>query len=116
MPEPRALQLLPFHLAILVAATPPAVVKLPPAYRSLPDTASAATLVKKFPLPTPESNALQLVPFHLAMYLAGTPPAVVKLPPAYRSLPNTASVNTGSFIPEPSALQLSAFHLAIRFA
>jgi len=45
IPEPKALQPLPFHLAMLVADTPPAVVKLPPAYRSLPDTASAHTAV-----------------------------------------------------------------------
>ena len=41
MPEPKADQALPSHLAMLLAATPPAVVKSPPAYRSVPDTASA---------------------------------------------------------------------------
>ena len=43
IPEPRADQLLPFHCAMLVAAIPPAVVKSPPAYNVLPDTASATT-------------------------------------------------------------------------
>ncbi len=36
MPAPSADQAAPFHFAIARAETPPAVVKLPPAYRSLP--------------------------------------------------------------------------------
>ena len=40
VPVPSAAQVLPFHLAIWLALTPPAVVKSPPAYRSLPETAS----------------------------------------------------------------------------
>src|SRR5437879_5051055 len=94
---------------------PPAVVKSPPAYRSLPDTANALT--KLF---MPEPSAVQLVPFHLAMRLAMLPPAVVKWPPAYTLLPDTASATTagplnGSVgpIPEPSADQLLPFHLAM---
>ena len=42
--EPSAVQLLPSHLAMLVAALPLAVVKAPAAYTLLPDTASAVTL------------------------------------------------------------------------
>src|SRR6266567_3095106 len=41
---------------------PPAVVNWPPAYRSLPDAASALTW-----LFIPEPSADQLLPFHLAM-------------------------------------------------
>ena len=62
---------------MLAAGLPPAVVKPPPAYRSPPDTASAATL-----LPIPEPKADQLLPFHLAMFVAAMPPAVSKKPPA----------------------------------
>ena len=49
------------------------------------------------------------------MLLAALPPAVVKSPPAYRLLPDTASAYTqrSSFIPEPSADQLLPFHLAM---
>src|SRR5260370_41482647 len=60
---------------------PPAVVNAPPAYRSLPDTASARTVWF-----SPEPSRDQLLPFHLAMLLAELPPAVVKRPPAYTSL------------------------------
>ena len=42
----------------------------------------------------PEPSALQLLPFQAAMWLAGTPPAVVKSPPAYSVLPLTASAST----------------------
>src|SRR6266511_3477658 len=92
IPEPSADQLLPFHLAMFVATLPPAVVKAPPAYRSLPDTASAYT--KGLGPPIPEPSAVQLLPFHLAMLAAALPPAVVKYPPAYKSLPDTASAST----------------------
>src|SRR4029079_18383913 len=96
IPEPSAVQLLPFHLATRLAALPPAVVKIPPAYKSLPDTANAFTLVPASspPLVTPEPSADQLLPFHLPTEL----PAA-----AYTSLPDTASADTGLLIPEPSA-------------
>src|SRR6266571_3348995 len=95
---------------------PPAVVKSPPAYRSLPDTASADTEVPKMPPPIPEPSAVQRLPSHLAMLLAVPPPAVVNCPPAYTSLPETASADTPPFIPEPSAVQLLPFHLAVLVA
>src|SRR5262245_58666537 len=86
---------------------PPAVLKSPPTYKSLPDIVSACTL----PF-TPDPRAAQLLPFHLAIELAGMSPAVVKEPPAYRSLPETASADTREFIPEPSVDQPVPFHLA----
>src|SRR6266542_2034790 len=89
IPEPSALQLLPFPLAMFAAGNSPATVKLPPAYRSLPDTASAYTVPA-----IPEPSALQLLPFHLAIFEADSTPATVKSPPAYRSLPDTANACT----------------------
>src|SRR5712671_6463505 len=86
MPEPSADQLLPSHLAMLVATMPPAVVKAPPAYRLLPDTVSAYTQ-----LSIPEPSAVQLVPFHLAM-LSWTAPW--EMPPAYRLVPEIANALT----------------------
>ena len=51
------------------------------------------------------------------MLLAALPPAVVKSPPAYNVLPDTASADTqvviASFIPEPRADQLLPFHCAM---
>src|SRR6266403_1107537 len=89
MPEARADQLVPSHLAMLLAALPPAVMNKPPAYTLLPDTASAPT-----PPSIPEPSADQLLPSHLAMFVAAMPPAVVNPPPAYTSLPDTASALT----------------------
>src|SRR5579872_1901685 len=95
IPEARADQLLPFHLAIPSTADPPAALKPPPAYRTLPDTAKAFT-PQEFPS-IPELRADQLLPFHLAMPEAEVPPAVSKAPPAYSTLPDTASADTGPF-------------------
>jgi hypothetical protein len=118
IPESSADQLLPAHLAMPLAAPPPAVVKEPPAYRSPPDTASACTASAYTQLLIPEPSADQLLPSHLAMFLAGLPPAVVKLPPAYTSPPDTASAATSGSppIPEPSGDQLLPFHLATKLA
>src|SRR5439155_842745 len=98
-----------------MAAQTPAVVNKPPAYTSLPDTASAYTSVPapKAP-PIPEPSADLLLPSHLAMLVAAPPPAVVNPPPAYTSPPDTASARTSPSIPEPNADQLLPFHLAIR--
>src|SRR5437667_6217154 len=97
---------------------PPAVVNPPPAYRSLLDAASAYTFggENSSPPPIPDPSAPQLLPSHLAIRLAALPPAVVKLPPAYRSLPDTASAYTLLFIPKPTALQLLPFLLAMSLA
>ena len=62
VPVPSDIQLVPSHLAMLVAALPPAEVKQPPAYKLLPEVAKAYT----WPL-TPEPSGAQLIPFHLAM-------------------------------------------------
>src|SRR5262249_6497635 len=104
----------PSHLAILLTETPPALVKEPPTYRLLPDTASAKTCVKP-PLPpdTPAPSADHAFPFHLAMLFAGMPPALVKLPPAYRPLPDTVRARTQPLTPEPSADHAFPSHLAI---
>ena len=81
MPEPSALQPLPFHLAMLVADTPPASVNRPPTNTSLPDTARLETELTSFgklaePV-IPNPRALQPLPSHLAMFVATTPPAAV---------------------------------------
>src|SRR6266566_2496025 len=89
---------------------------MPPAYTSLPDTATASTPGTYKVLPIPEPSADQLLPSHLAMLLAALPPAVVNCPPAYRLLPATASAATKPSIPEPSADQLLPFHLAMELA
>src|SRR2546422_75000 len=95
----------------------PAVRNAPPAYKSLPDTASANT----GPF-IPESSADQLLPSHLAMWLAYCPPARANHPPAYTSLPDTTSAFTdGKYEPSPHSPKLSAdqllpFHLATLLA
>ena len=61
------------------------MVKAPPAYSVLPDTARAETL----PF-IPDPRADQVPASHFAMRFAVLPPAVVKVPPAYTSLPDTA--------------------------
>src|SRR5437667_8890586 len=86
---------------MLLAALPPAVVNWPPAYRSLPDTASAPTTRASPFIPMPEPRLDQLLPFHLAMLLAALPPAVVNWPPAYTWLADTASAFTPMGEPPP---------------
>src|ERR1043166_8620006 len=96
-----------------LAAVPPAFVKRPPAYRLPPDPANAYTLVS-----IPEPSADQPPLPHLAIRLAviATPSllvALLKTPPAYRSLSEAASALTRPSTPKPSADQLFAFHLAM---
>ena len=50
------------------------------------------------------------------MELAGLPPAVVKVPPAYNMPPDTANAHTSLFIPEPRADQVLPFHCAMELA
>src|ERR1035441_2443592 len=89
IPEPKADQVLPSHLAIYLAEVPPAMVKSPPAYRSLPDTARALTS-----LAIPDPMLDQTLPSHRARKTARSPPALVNQPPAYRALPDTTSAET----------------------
>src|ERR1041385_3819654 len=115
-PEPKGAQLLPFHLATLLAGLPPAELKEPLAYRSLPETAKARTLAEEAPLVIPGPSPIQLVPFHLAIQLTVLPPAVRKVPPTYRSEPDSASAETSLSTPVPNADQLLPLHLATRLA
>src|SRR3990172_5286756 len=93
-PPPNADQLLPSHLAILLALMPPAVVNLPPTYTLVPLTASVRATSFR-----PLLNDDQLVPFHLAILFALTLPAVVKLPPTYTSVPLTTSAKIDPLTP-----------------
>src|ERR1043165_2421788 len=102
-------------------ALPPAIVKEPPTYRSLPDIASADNEPGRTPkkMLVPEPSTVQLVPSHLAMEFATLPPAVAKKPAAYRSPPDTASEYTtgeSPLIPESSAVHVFPFHLAMQLA
>src|SRR6185437_16482214 len=99
------------------------IVKTPPAYRSVPDTANASTPGKVGPIPEPEPTGVQLLPSHLAILVIAVMPANVKLPPAYRVVPDTASAYTPKEVPAkppaspgPSADQLLPFHSAILVA
>src|SRR5438094_871923 len=83
IPAPSADQLLPSHLAMFVAALPPAVVKKPPAYTSLPDTASANTSAERR-----EPNASQPRTAHLPLLDPAMPAAVVPPAPAYTPPPD----------------------------
>ena len=59
-----------------------------------------------------------MFPFHFATQFAGTPPAVVKTPPAYK-LPlksNAKAWISPLFVPEPKADHLFPFHFATRLA
>src|SRR5437867_12686292 len=80
IPLPSADHVLPSHLAIAFALTPPALPNLRPAYRSVPIAARVST-----PQSIPSPRADQVLPLHLAMYEAPTPPAVLNSPTAYSS-------------------------------
>src|SRR6185295_8326126 len=83
VPVPRGVHAAPSHLAIRFTVTPPAVTKLPPAYRlPLPSTAKAPTELS-MPVPRPT----QFTPSHWAMWLTRTPFTKTKLPPTYTLLP-----------------------------
>src|SRR5688572_25455925 len=84
-----------------LAATLPAVVKVPPATTSpFGATASARTLELK---PVPSGN--HATAFQRAMSSAPMPPAVVNEPAAYRSpLPSTVSALTGPSVPVPTGV------------
>src|SRR6266446_8730040 len=98
--------------AMWLADTPPAMVKLPPAYNLVPDVASDLTSPPPLTGAVPEPKADQVLPSHWAMLLADTPPAVVKIPPTYRVSRATATASTVLFIPVPTADHALPFHLA----
>ena len=75
---PRLDHEVPFHLAIVLTATPPADVNNPPAYR-FPLASTESELTPPF-IPVPRLD--HEVPFHFAILLTVTPPAVVKPPAA----------------------------------
>jgi hypothetical protein len=64
-------------------------------------------------MPTvPLSSPLQVVPFQRAMLLApGTPPASVKLPPTYTSVPLMAMVVTTAGLLMPTVPLSSPLHV-----
>src|SRR2546425_613641 len=76
-----------------LVALRPAVVKSPPAYRLLPDTASARRTVLGPGSLRPEPRADQLLPFHLAMLVAAIPPAPVHLGIVCAALPAYGPAN-----------------------
>src|SRR5581483_4216325 len=81
-PPPRGDQDEPFHRATPKADTPPAVAKLPPAYKLSPSNTSAETDPSR-PLAGLLPSEDHEVPFQTARPPAATLPALVKLPPAY---------------------------------
>src|SRR5438045_1470193 len=87
---------------------PPAAVKEPPAYNSLPETAKAFTI-----LFIPEPSAIQLVPSHLAILARGVVPLAEKAPPTIKSAPENFNALTWPFNPVPRLVQLFPFHLAM---
>jgi hypothetical protein len=122
IPDPKGDHVAPFHFAMRLELTPPAVVKFPPAYKAGPVPLSKTVRALTVPF-IPDPKADHAEPFHLAMRLALTPPAMVKFPPAYKADPvpslNAASALTPSPAkaalptPDPNADQLDPFHLAI---
>ena len=97
IPLPTADQLDPFHFAMLSAATPPAVAKVPPAYSAGPlpssNTVKAETALFPMLLSIPSPSADQVDPFHFAMWFATTTPSAVFVnePPAYNAGPLPSS-------------------------
>src|SRR5262245_55142176 len=112
----------PFHLASLFVATPPAVVKSPPTRISSP--LEMIVVTQPFPPLTPVPKGAHTDPFQTAILLAVTPPILPNLPPAYTFPPTTATAEIKLFsvprpdTPDPSVDQVlvTLFHLAIRFA
>src|SRR5213082_1595100 len=93
---------------MFVAAIPPALLKLPPAYSAPAFQASAST--SPF---TPVPGTVQLTPSHLAKWLAATPPAEVKSPPTKMSpVSLTAIARTVLSTPPATENQLVPSHLA----
>ena len=105
-PKPRADHVVPFHLAIRLAVTPPAFVNNPVAYNSLLKIAKSCTT----PF-IPEPNPVQFVPFHFAIRFTVTPPAVVNSPPTISSPSKTITDQTVPLVPLPKAAKFCASEL-----
>src|SRR5262245_36736757 len=128
MPLPSGDHAAPSQLAMQRAPTPPAMLKVPPAYSRGPvprstDSSTATDLL----MPSPRLSSECHAPSQAAIVVVATPPAVAKLPPA-RSLgpapsSNDESMNTlgmelvlESARPDPSADHVLPFHAAILLA
>src|SRR5687768_17820193 len=100
---------------------PAALVKSPPTYRFVPDTANAYTTAFSAPFRAPsEPRANQLLPSQRATAsAAGMPAALLKLPPTYRLVPDTASAVTRLFsapLPDRKSTRLNSSHGYISYA
>src|SRR5260370_27850670 len=89
VPLPSGAQLVPSHLAMLLAVTSPATLKMPPAYSAGPVPSSNTARANNnacgllIPLPSEAHTA----PSHLAILAASVPPAILQNPPAYHAGP-----------------------------
>src|SRR5690242_12769795 len=77
-PVPRGCQEAPSQAATCMAATPPALVKLPLAMRRSSCTASEVTLAEPPELVSPSPRGDHAAPSQRAMLAAGAPPALAK--------------------------------------
>src|ERR1041385_8048566 len=109
---------------MLLALTPPAVVKLPPTYTLEPLTAVAIALTAPL-VPVPRADQLLVEVFHLAMLSHPDVQEVfaeVTLPPTYTSEPLMAmafTMGVGVLVvemPEPRADHEEPSHMAMRLA
>jgi hypothetical protein len=71
------------HNAMCEEALPPAVVKLPPAYKSPLTSKARAPTTDEF-VPLPKAFQVAIRGSQRAIRLALTPPAIVKSPPTYK--------------------------------
>src|SRR5258705_1316821 len=99
-PAVSALHAAPSHLAMLRAATPPAVVNDPPAY-SAPLYTASASVTGSASLVRPLPSALHVTPSHRAMPRTESPPPVRNDPPAVRAPVNTVRALTSPPRPVP---------------
>jgi len=104
MPEPKADQALPSHLAMLVAGTPPAVCEVSPSVEIRPRSPPA-----QGPL-DPSQNLMPTrpLPSHLADVGGAHPLAVVKRSPSVRLARSPPTQRPSPFIPEPKGRQVPA--------
>ena len=96
MPVPKPDQTVPSHRAIRSAVPPPADRKIPPATNSLFGKTARAWISPFKPAGVPAPSVSQTAPFHSAMLLAKTVPAIRNSP---------AATSTGGCPPAPSRSQ-----------